>query len=192
LTAHQKAAATKDVDGNLPLHGAISSGSSFSVVEALITAHPSAVQARSGKHTALHLAANSGATIEIVRKLLIAWPEAAAEVDDDGNTPLHFAAASQADPDVVRALLEVCPDAAKMRGHMKRMPLSLAFLFEAPPESVKAILEAHPDAMRDGCITADHQNHGKGGSDVAKRVPSAMPKAGEPQFQGHYSIQKSE
>eukprot|EP00966_Prymnesium_polylepis_P281766 6510958-Prymnesium_polylepis.1 len=67
------------------------------------------------------------------------------------------------------------------------MPLSLAFLYEAPPDAVKAILDAHPDAMRDGCITADHQNHGKSSGNVGKKE-GKMPKPGEVQFHGHFSV----
>ena len=86
---------------------------------------------------------------------------------------------------------------------------------DAPPETIKVILDAHPDAIRDGCMTADHQNHGahrrrphrarhttrpapiraaagKSGSDVAKKIAAQMPKPGQPQFHGHYSMKYPE
>ncbi|KAL1496302.1 hypothetical protein AB1Y20_016264 [Prymnesium parvum] len=186
LSAFASAAATPAADGHLPLHGALSARCEDDTVDALLRAHPDAARAPLGQHTPLHLAAAHGASVSTVRRLLAAWPAAAAARDAEGNTPLHFAAASQADADVVRALLEACPAAARLRGHMKRLPLSLAFLFEAPPEAVKLLLEANPDALRDGCITADHQNHGKGGSEVGAGTPTGV--GGRPQFNGHFSM----
>jgi len=166
LKANPDAAKLKDLDGNLPIMGAVANGCDSSVVVALLKSFPKGIQARSGPHTLLHQAACQAAynndAAKTVEVLIEAWPEASMETDAEGNTPLHFAAACNADIKVVRLLLAAYPKAAAMRGRLDRLPLSLALLCQAPPEVIGELRDAYPDALRDETITADYLNMGFG------------------------------
>ena len=161
LDAYPAAAKVRDLDGNVPLFGAVSCGAEPAVVKLLLDAHPGAARELVGGRTPLHYACCHQCAPETARLLIDAWPGACGVRDADGNAPLHFALVRSARADVVALLVAVNPGVCATRGFMGRLPLSLALLYEAAPETVDAVRDAYPDAMRNEEIVADYRNHGK-------------------------------
>jgi ankyrin repeat protein len=97
-------------DGAYPLHMAIHSGVSFSILELLIQQAPEDVLTKTNKfgETPLHLALKKGAHNEPQIELLLRHDTKAVTMRDcHGNLPLHNAAAFGCSPVVAKHLMEV-------------------------------------------------------------------------------------
>ena len=101
-------------------------------VAAFIAEHPASPLERDVKRrgrTALHVAADFGASLEVVQALLAAAPEAVRMLDDEGCTPLHLSLSLNTErkegedrAPVILALLKAAPDCLLWARGERRKP----------------------------------------------------------------------
>ena len=111
LTANPAAAATADLDGFLPLVGALSCGAAADVIDLLLAANPAAASTKVDGRTPLHYAVSHGCDVRVTKALIRLFPDACATRDADGNAPLHFALVRCAAPEVVDVMVRARPGA---------------------------------------------------------------------------------
>jgi len=96
-----------------PLHQAIVLGLGVEVINALNT--PKAIRQLCDTSTALHLACQHRASIDVIHALLRGWPDAVHEKDRGEFTPLHLACQHGAPLAVILLLLDFWLEAANNR-----------------------------------------------------------------------------
>eukprot|EP00811_Abedinium_folium_P007209 NODE_16650_length_984_cov_4.809802.p1 GENE.NODE_16650_length_984_cov_4.809802~~NODE_16650_length_984_cov_4.809802.p1 ORF type:complete len:253 (-),score=32.22 NODE_16650_length_984_cov_4.809802:226-984(-) len=111
----------------MPLHTALESQASDTVIEMLSKAHPDAAKEK-GRHgmLPLHLALKILASDTVIEMLFKAHPGAAKEEDEYGILPLHRALKIQTSDTVFEMLLKAHPRAAKKKDVGGMLPLHLA------------------------------------------------------------------
>jgi ankyrin repeat protein len=139
LQANPTAAATADLDGFLPLVGALSCGAAADVIDLLLAANPAAASTKVDGRTPLHYAVSHGCDVRVTKALVRLFPDACATRDADGNAPLHFALVRCAAPDVVDVLVRARPGACGQRGFLGRLPLQLAKLYGAAASTLEVL-----------------------------------------------------
>jgi len=144
--AHSSVYLTK-IDRCCPLHQAIVLGLSVEVIHSLSTLK--AIKQKCSGTTALHLACQCGASIDVVSLLISTWPEAVKEKKRNGQIPLQVACEFGASLDVVRALLITWPDAAKEKPFSGFTPLHFACYGRASLDVIQALLNTWPDATKE-------------------------------------------
>ena len=142
LRANPAAAATADLDGFLPLVGALSCGAPSEVVDLILNANPGAAKIKVDGRTPLHYAVSHGCDVSVARALVRIWPDACGIRDADGNAPLHFALIRCAAPAVVDVLVRARPGACAQRGFLGRLPLELARLYGAAGTTLEVLTDA--------------------------------------------------
>ena len=146
LQANPTAAATADLDGFLPLVGALSCGAAADVIDLLLAANPAAASTKVDGRTPLHYAVSHGCDVRVTKALVRLFPDACATRDADGNAPLHFALVRCAAPEVVDVLVRARPGACGQRGFLGRLPLQLAKLYGAAASTLEVLTDAYPGA----------------------------------------------
>eukprot|EP00811_Abedinium_folium_P003428 NODE_13151_length_1182_cov_3.857820.p1 GENE.NODE_13151_length_1182_cov_3.857820~~NODE_13151_length_1182_cov_3.857820.p1 ORF type:complete len:353 (-),score=63.28 NODE_13151_length_1182_cov_3.857820:124-1122(-) len=181
LKAHPDAVKERDLTGRLPLHFSLLYQPSAAVLTMILKAYPDATKERDelvgalplhkalwNRHqklidghgnkdeneddpligTALEEARAFDAIIEMLIK---AHPDAATELDVDGDTPLHKALAVRASGAVIEMLLKAHPDASKERDGYGRLPLHSALDGHGPASEavIAMLLKACPDAAKE-------------------------------------------
>ena len=81
LTANPGAASTADLDGFLPLVGALSCGAAADVVDLLLAAHPGAASCMVQGRTPLHYAVSHGCDVRVTKALVRLFPDVCACVE---------------------------------------------------------------------------------------------------------------
>ena len=78
LTANPAAAATADLDGFLPLVGALSCGAAADVIDLLLAANPAAASTKVDGRTPLHYAVSHGCDVRVTKALVRLFPDVCA------------------------------------------------------------------------------------------------------------------
>lgn len=152
---------TRDDDrAMLPLHVACMRGENISVVEALLRAHPIAIEHKDGDGMLpLHYVAGGLVPDEVFEAVLVAFPRGARERDNTGNLPLHHAAGASNTSDNYRMdrsrlvkierLLQVDHSAASQENEKRELPILCAVSAQRKNvAAILALLNAYPDAAR--------------------------------------------
>ena len=81
LQANPTAAATADLDGFLPLVGALSCGAAADVIDLLLAANPAAASTKVDGRTPLHYAVSHGCDVRVTKALVRLFPDVCACVE---------------------------------------------------------------------------------------------------------------
>ena len=118
--------------------------------------YPDAVRTReklSGAYP-FHFACQSGIQMEIIEVLYQAYPEAATELDRDGNTVLHLVCQRRPSVELVEFLLEKFPESPEISNNAKYLPLHIAIDNRCAWPILDIVLQRHPASI--------HTVNGKG------------------------------
>jgi len=138
-----------------PFFGAFFHNASEEVMEAMLQACPEAAYAAfpgpvhgEAGGLALHLAMKGIVSAGVVDALLRVHPEAARNLNANGETPLHLAIRRELPPRRVEALLQACPAAAMTKTVEGDLPLHLAVVEpQAPQRVIDLLLYTSPEAV---------------------------------------------
>ena len=96
---------------------------------------------------------------EVQLTLLAAWPDAAIELDQQGNSMVYAALQMHTHEAVVLKLLDLWPDAAKIVDSGGHTLLALAIKLNAPAAVVRAIIKATPRGERRKKLKIVHREY---------------------------------
>jgi len=148
-----EALSTRDALGFLPLHYAADGGATPEVLFALWKSYTDAASMRTKGSglLCLHLAVKSTNSSKLcVETVLSIFPEAAMELDKEGNMPLHLACGTSSTSDganaaIVELLMTAYPDALAVKNNKGMVPLHMACLSNNV-EAVDELLKVFPIA----------------------------------------------
>eukprot|EP00957_Ditylum_brightwellii_P045272 3432234-Ditylum_brightwellii.AAC.1 len=130
-----------------PLHQAIQLCLDVGVIDALISLV--AIKQKRNGETALHLACEYRASLDVISLLLSSWPDAVKEKNSQEDIPLHVACTHGASLDMISLLLSSWPDGAKEKTSLSQTPLFVACNYKAPYDVVSFLLRSWPDATKE-------------------------------------------
>jgi ankyrin repeat protein len=139
---------TKGFHGNLrflPIHKACVLSPPFSLIDALLEAHPDGAKAKDQDGwLPIHCACFYGASDEVVTSLLKPFPKGAQSKDDEGRLPLHYACLKGASQGVVDSLLDAFAKGSMSKDDEGRLPIHHACGKGAPEGVIDALLKVSP------------------------------------------------
>ena len=104
---NRRGAKYRDHDGLYPLHWACSGSPPVEVVQALLTAYPSAAHKVDAEgSTPLHFATHYSAPLAVIETVLKAYPKAISMQDKYGRTPLYHAVEKSLSLEVIKLLAQ--------------------------------------------------------------------------------------
>jgi len=140
----------KDENGNLPVHCAIMSGRSITLVREMISGHPNALKiANSDGFTPFHAALyySDSDDSSTVMYLLEEFPMAAGIVNMKRDLPLHTAIVKGMPSAVLTAIVEANPFACKWMSGYGDYPIHAAIENEVNASVLTLIAEKNPKAL---------------------------------------------
>ena len=147
LQANPTAAATADLDGFLPLVGALSCGAAADVIDLLLAANPAAASTKVDGRTPLHYAVSHGCDVRVTKALVRLFPDVCACVE------IKLYGAFVLNRRVVLHAIDATP--ARWRGDADSSPFDRAWTGASSPRNdlVKncapvALVDFHTDTHR--------------------------------------------
>ena len=95
----------------------------------------------------LHVACQTGASVEVIQRLLDRYPDGARTRDSLGRLGLHYACSHSAPVEVVVALLNVFSGGAAIVDKNGWLPLHVACRVGESPEVINELLKAYPGGI---------------------------------------------
>ena len=148
LTANPTAAATADLDGFLPLVGALSCGAAADVIDLLLAANPAAASTKVDGRTPLHYAVSHGCDVRVTKALVRLFPDVCACVEIKILRRVR-AESSRRPPRHRREWVShwlIPTQACATRDSDGNAPLHFALVRCAAPEVVDVLVRARPVA----------------------------------------------
>lgn len=133
----------------LPLHVACSRRAPLNVVDAILQAHPRAVEMTETtfKRLPLHIACQFEAHPDIIELLLTHNPQGSLQPDNLARLPIHYACSNGAHPEVVKLLLASNPMSAMFADGDGWNALHIACHFGVNTEAIREILRVCPESV---------------------------------------------
>ena len=171
-----------DIEGNLPLHLALSTYQpNEECLKLLIETYPDCakLKTKQGK-MALHSACQFRAPLSIIGLLIEKNPDSLGECHR-GRLPLHIACEERNPIENIKTVYEAYPEAAAFKGYEGAMPIHLSISSKASLEMINLLITAHVEALvhrdRRNKLPLHHALEKHANEDVVLALINACPEA---------------